>query len=139
MALGAAVALGAGALGMTGCTGAPRSVPSASASTIGQTLGVGDFGDLAAKEGTVVVDLRPDDAYHHGHLATAINIDIGAANAVTAVRALDRSKTYALYGETGQMSRTARDMFVANGFTKVYDLAGGIRAWYDAGGEINPG
>lgn len=48
----------------------------------------------------------------------------------------DRSTTLAIYCRSGTMSATAAQELNAAGYTDIIDLAGGMRAWTDAGFEL---
>lgn len=47
----------------------------------------------------------------------------------------NRSTTLAVYCRSGTMSRIATEQLASFGYTDVVDLAGGMRAWTDAGFE----
>jgi rhodanese-related sulfurtransferase len=49
---------------------------------------------------------------------------------------LDPTGTYAVYCHSGNRSAAALSMMAQAGFRSAFDLAGGVQAWQDAGGEL---
>ena len=83
--------------------------------------------------GTQVIDVRTPAEFAAGHLQGATNIDVEGTTFSEQIAALDKAGTYAVYCRSGNRSRTATQHMADAGFTKVYDLDGGITAWTAAG------
>ncbi|MFM9984394.1 MAG: rhodanese-like domain-containing protein [Flavobacteriales bacterium] len=77
----------------------------------------------------IVLDVRTPGEFSGGHLANALNIDWNGNNFDTEVKKLDKNKPLFVYCKGGGRSASAADRLRALGFTKVYELAGGILAW----------
>ena len=84
---------------------------------------------LNAKQDAQVVDVRTPEEYNEGHLANAQNINVDGADFSTQVAKLDKSKPVFVYCLAGGRSAGAAEKLKKQGFTEVYDLKGGIRAW----------
>lgn len=89
--------------------------------------------DLAAKmseESVVVIDVRTPSEVSEGYIKGAHQfIDINGSSFETEIGKLDKSKTYIMYCRSGGRSSRAADYMVNNGFSKVYNLAGGITSY----------
>ena len=121
---------------LTGCSSSPLSPTvgptAATAPAAGSSLPPADFAAAAKLPNTTLVDVRTPSEFGSEHLAGAVNIDFA-----TKVMALDKTKSYAVYCRSGNRSKVAMTMMMQQGgFTKVFDLAGGINAWKSANGEV---
>jgi|JI10StandDraft_1071094.scaffolds.fasta_scaffold161423_3 rhodanese-related sulfurtransferase len=78
----------------------------------------------------VVIDVRTPEEVAEGYIQGAdkfINYNGSAFD--TEISQLDKSKTYVIYCRSGGRSAKASQIFVDKGFTKVYNLLGGISNW----------
>ena len=100
-----------------------------------ETITATEASDLVAQapEGLVVLDVRTPDEFATGHLAGAVNLDYYASDFADDLAALDREVPYLLYCRSGNRSAEARETMRGLGFTEVYEIAGGITAWTEAG------
>ena len=89
--------------------------------------GSGDF---------VILDIRTPEEFNAGRIAGSINIDFYEANFASELDKLDKDKTYFVYCNSGNRSGTAMGTMRDLGFVDVYDLDGGIQAWYNSGFDI---
>lgn len=125
---------------VAGCSDSTDDAAASEATTVtqvdGQTLAPEEFGELAADDGVIVLDVRTAEEYASGHLPDAINIDVTAADFESKLAELDPGTTYAVYCKTGRRSQTALATMSDAGFTSVADLAGGISAWIAAGKTV---
>ena len=102
-----------------------------------KTIGVEEFERVAKEPGVVVLDVRTGTEYRKGHLKDATLIDIQQPKEFEQkIKALDKSKTYAVYCAIGGRSAKACKQLDALGFAKVYNLDGGIKAWEKAGKPV---
>lgn len=87
--------------------------------------------DAAIKKApdAIVLDVRTPGEFSGGHLANALNIDWNGNNFDAEVKKLDKNKPLFVYCKVGGRSASAADRLRALGFTKVYELSGGILAW----------
>ena len=111
--------------------------PSASANRAGFTdIGVEEFARLAADHQNVILDVRTPHEYQMGHLAGSFNLDINAPDFSERIKALDRNKTYLVHCASGVRSARACGKLAQLDFPKLYNLAGGIKAWIKAGQPV---
>lgn len=86
--------------------------------------------DLTAKlqeKNTVLIDVRTSTEVASGYIPdTEYFIDINGANFEQKIAELDTTKTYIMYCRSGGRSGKASSYMVKNGFSKVYNLEGGI-------------
>jgi 3-mercaptopyruvate sulfurtransferase SseA len=80
----------------------------------------------------IIVDLRPRDEFlgKHGHIRSAISVPLPELmDRIEEIRKESRGKPVVLVDETDELSHKIRPVFEANGFTWLYVLKGGLRAW----------
>ena len=79
-----------------------------------------------------IIDLRPREEFlgKHGHIRSAISVPIPEImERLEHIRKESKGKPVVLVDETDELSHKARPIFEANGFTWLYVLKGGLRAW----------
>ncbi|MCP4309008.1 MAG: rhodanese-like domain-containing protein [bacterium] len=81
----------------------------------------------------LVLDIRTPEEFAGGHLTGAINVDYYADDFEAQLRHLDLEVPYVMYCNSGNRSSNALPVMDSIGFTEVYELDGGIQAWYSAG------
>jgi rhodanese-related sulfurtransferase len=81
----------------------------------------------------VVLDIRTAEEFASGHLAGAINVDYYASDFEAQLAQLDLTVPYVMYCNSGNRSSNALPLMDSIGFEEVYELDGGIQAWYSAG------
>ena len=124
--------------GTSACSsGAPES--GSTKPPTGQHLAASKFLTVLQSPGTIVLDVRTQAEFSSGRLPRAKNIDLRRSDFGTRIAALDKKATYVIYCQTGKRSAEALQQMAAAGFTHVYDLTGGMSAWYDIGGTVMPG
>ena len=101
--------------------------PAAADQLIEDNAGSGDF---------VILDIRTPEEFNAGRIAGSVNIDFYEANFASELDKLDKDKTYFVYCNSGNRSGTAMGTMRDLGFIDVYDLDGGIQAWYNSGFDI---
>lgn len=80
----------------------------------------------------VIVDLRPREEFlgKHGHIRSAISVPLAElGDRMEEIRKESKGRPVVLVDETDQLSHQVRPMFEASGFTWLYVLKGGLRAW----------
>ncbi|MCT4624064.1 MAG: rhodanese-like domain-containing protein [Schleiferiaceae bacterium] len=89
------------------------------------------------EEGDVVImDVRSLDEFESGHIIGAMNQDVRNEDFTESIKKMDKSKTYVVYCHSGRRSAHASEILKDNGFTKVYNVQGGISAWQQDGYEV---
>lgn len=94
------------------------------------------FLTTASQPGVVVVDVRTPAEYAAGHIDGAVNIDVESSDFDAQIAKLDKGTTYAVYCHSGRRSGIATGKMGDAGFTKVYNLKGGISDLASAGGQV---
>lgn len=150
-ALAAAALLAVAALATAACSSDSSDdepADTTSSTTTSATASVGPTADIAARldakafaqrlgqPGVVPLDVRTPAEYADGHIAGAKNIDVQAGDFAQRVAALDKAASYAVYCRSGNRSQTAVAAMRAAGFTRVFDLVGGITAWTAEGNPV---
>jgi rhodanese-related sulfurtransferase len=80
-------------------------------------------------QGALVLDLRPKDAFEAGHIGEARNVP--AAELESSAESLKRwrERTVITYCDNGVAAASAVRVLTKLGFTKVFNLQGGLNAW----------
>ena len=99
---------------------------------------VGDVAAIVAEPPAdlVILDIRTPEEFVAGHIAGAINIDYYAADFEDRLRELDISVPYVMYCNSGNRSSNALPLMDSIGFEEVYELDGGIQAWFSDGNAV---
>lgn len=82
----------------------------------------------AEQEGVTIIDVRSPAEYAEGHLPGSLNINVEDPTFAAQIAELDTAGTYALYCRSGNRSRVAEEAMLAEGFTNVFGLEGGVGA-----------
>jgi len=97
-------------------------------------LAATDFStQLGAASSPLLLDVRTPGEFAKGHLARAVNVDWYAGGFERRTAGLDRSRPVFVYCLSGDRSAKAAQALAARGFSRVFDLRGGIIAWRAAG------
>ena len=88
-----------------------------------------------AGEDFALVDVREDTEWSAGHAAGAIHLGKGVIERDVEQTIPDTGKKIVLYCGGGFRSALAADALQTMGYTNVLSLAGGWRAWNEAGLE----
>jgi rhodanese-related sulfurtransferase len=80
-------------------------------------------------QGALVIDLRPQEAFEAGHIGEARNVP--AADIESQAESLKkwRDRTVITYCDSGVNGAGAARTLAKLGFTKVFNLDGGLNAW----------
>ena len=89
-----------------------------------------EFQNLMKSPDAVVMDVRTPSEVSEGYIkGTTVFVNINGSDFEQKLAALDKSKTYLVYCRSGGRSMAACNQLAANGFTKIYNLQGGISNW----------
>lgn len=128
-----------GAVLLGACGGATATIEAPATQSI-QLISPTEAGQLltdnAGSDDFVILDIRTPEEFNSGRIAGSVNIDFYEANFADELDKLDKNKTYFVYCNSGNRSGTAMGTMKDLGFTDVYDLDGGIQAWYSSGFSI---
>jgi rhodanese-related sulfurtransferase len=95
-----------------------------------------EFERLAKQPDTVILDVRTPGEYAAGHVKDAKLINWNDKTFGEQIAKLDKGKTYLVYCAVGGRSAKACSKLDGLGVAKVYNLAGGIKAWETAGKPV---
>jgi rhodanese-related sulfurtransferase len=82
----------------------------------------------------IVLDIRTPAEYQSGHIIGALLYPLQELEEKTPD--LDKSTDIIVYCGTGARSENASKILLDNGFSRVYDLVGGLDAWKKAGFQV---
>jgi rhodanese-related sulfurtransferase len=88
---------------------------------------------LINRDDALIVDVREPSEYGGGHVLGAKNVPLSRVAASGADLAKRKDKPVIVYCEVGNRSTSAAAALRKHGFTHVFNLAGGMKAWRDAG------
>ena len=80
-----------------------------------------------------IIDVRSPEEFAGQHINNAINIDWNGDNFESKIGKFDKSKPIFVYCMSGGRSKQAAEKLGNMGFTKIYELQGGIMKWNAAG------
>ena len=80
-------------------------------------------------QGALVIDLRPSEAFATGHVAGARQMSGEQILKASDTLKKQKEKVVVVYDDTGSLGASAVRQLAAQGFTKAFNLRGGIAAW----------
>src|SRR4051794_7622531 len=91
---------------------------------------------LAAGQNVRLIDVREDNEWQTAHAAGAEHLGKGIIERDIETEVPDKSTELILYCGGGYRSALAADVLQSMGYTNVFSMAGGWKAWKESGGEI---
>jgi rhodanese-related sulfurtransferase len=91
---------------------------------------------LIEQDNLIVIDVRTPEEYQSGHIPGAININVNDPSFQEKAKTIDSNKKILVYCRSGHRSTIASNQLKDLGFTKIYNLKGGIMAWEKENGKI---
>lgn len=85
------------------------------------------------KKGAVLVDVREDNEWESGHVSNAIHMGRGIIERDIVQTYPEKDTELILYCGGGFRSALSADMLQKMGYTNVFSMAGGWKAWKDSG------
>jgi len=98
---------------------------------------VADTRDRLAKAGARLIDVREDDEWRAGHATGAEHLGKGIIERDIEATVPDKSTELILYCGGGYRSALAADVLQGMGYTNVWSMAGGWKAWQDSGAPVD--
>jgi rhodanese-related sulfurtransferase len=86
-----------------------------------------------------LVDVREDNEWDAAHAKPALHLGKGIIERDIEAQVPDKATELILYCGGGFRSALAADVLQNMGYTNVYSMAGGWKAWKDAGAPIDEG
>jgi rhodanese-related sulfurtransferase len=91
---------------------------------------------LSADDGARLIDVREDNEWQAGYAARAAHLGRGIIERDIETQVPDKATELILYCGGGYRSALAADNLQRMGYTRVYSLAGGWKAWQDSGAPV---
>ncbi|MEC7863981.1 MAG: thioredoxin domain-containing protein [Bacteroidota bacterium] len=101
-------------------------------SQIIENIGAEKFQKLICQEDGIIIDVRTLQEFSSGHIKDATNIDFYADDFTDKLKVVRKDVPIYVYCRSGGRSSLAASKMEKLGFTKVYNLVGGIGAWDSA-------
>ncbi len=101
-----------------------------------ELITVEEMDQLLEMKKVQLIDVRTPKEYEKGHISGAINIDFRDANFESLISSVDKTKPVAVYCGRGGRSAACASVMQKAGFTKIYDLDGGISEWKYKGKKV---
>jgi rhodanese-related sulfurtransferase len=83
-----------------------------------------------------LIDVREDHEWNDAHAAGSVHLGKGIIERDIETTVPDKDTELILYCGGGYRSALAGDALQKMGYTNVFSLAGGWKAWKEAGGEV---
>lgn len=83
-----------------------------------------------------LIDVREDNEWDAAHAAGAIHLGKGIIERDIETTVPDKNTELILYCGGGYRSALAGDALQRMGYTNVFSMAGGWKAWQESGGEV---
>lgn len=99
-------------------------------------LSAAEFNRKSSRKDAIVVDVRTSGEYASGHLPNAVLIDFNQPDFMQKMQQYNTSTELLIYCASGNRSSRALLQLTKAGYSRVYDLTGGIAAWRSAGYKI---
>ncbi|MFB9051465.1 thioredoxin domain-containing protein [Formosa undariae] len=94
------------------------------------TFTVSQFANVMSEQPElVVIDVRTPEEFAGGHIEGAINYNWKSENFGSQIANLDKSKEVLVYCLSGARSGKAAAAMRLEGFTKIYEMQGGLMKW----------
>ncbi|MDX2304906.1 MAG: rhodanese-like domain-containing protein [Microscillaceae bacterium] len=84
---------------------------------------------IQSEPDAIILDVRSEPELSEGFVPNHTMINFLSPDFAEKVATLDKDKVYLLYCRSGGRSERACQMMEGMGFTKLYNLLGGIQAW----------
>lgn len=92
--------------------------------------------EISKIEDVQLIDVRTQEEYEEGYIEGFQNIDYYSDDFTKDIEKLDKSKPVIVYCKSGNRSGKCAKKMEEAGFSKVYDLEGGITQWKFKGFEV---
>jgi phage shock protein E len=83
-----------------------------------------------------IIDIRTPQEFSEGHIEGAVNINYYDNNFLDQVAKYDKNQPIFIYCRSGNRTTSASKKIADFGFTKIYDLEGGILYWMKNNNEV---
>jgi rhodanese-related sulfurtransferase len=97
------------------------------------SLSVTEASGLLTEKKAVIIDVRENSEWSEGHISGAIHIPLAQLPERLAELKAYQSSPIITQCRSGKRSAQAADVLKSAGFSKVYNMEGGLNAWDKAG------
>jgi rhodanese-related sulfurtransferase len=94
---------------------------------------------IAQNPAARLIDVREDNEWQAAHAVSAVHLGKGIIERDIEREVPDKTTELILYCGGGYRSALAADVLQQMGYSNVFSMAGGWKAWKESGGEINEG
>lgn len=94
-----------------------------------------DLSEKLQSDSIQLVDVRTPKEYRAGFIKTAQNINYFSSSFSSDIAVLDKERPIYVYCRSGKRSGKSVRTFRESGFTKIYNLEGGLLHWKEKGLE----
>ncbi len=101
-----------------------------------EIITVADMEEALKADDVQVIDVRTKREFASGHIAAAKNIVYQGDNWDSQVASLDKDKPVYVYCAKGGRSAKCAMILQEAGFTKIFDLDGGVTKWVNEGKPV---
>lgn len=119
-----------GVVALAGCGGSPATA---------KTVDAKEWLSVLAQGNVTILDVRTPAEFAASHVKDAVNLDVEASTFNGKIAMLDKDATYVVYCHSGRRSGIATTAMAQAGFTRVYNLAGGLTDLQAAGATVVAG
>ncbi|HEY3102633.1 MAG TPA: rhodanese-like domain-containing protein [Pyrinomonadaceae bacterium] len=91
---------------------------------------------LTANPNAQLIDVREDNEWDAAHAADAVHLGKGIIERDIETSVADKSTELILYCGGGYRSALAADVLQKMGYTNVFSMAGGWKAWKESGAPV---
>jgi rhodanese-related sulfurtransferase len=91
---------------------------------------------INSTSGALIIDVRTPEEFAQGHINGAQLMNIYDQDFEQKVAALPKDKPVFVYCRSSNRSMQAVPAFQKVGFKQIYELAGGMNAWYASGKQV---
>lgn len=124
-------------LAVAGCggqAGAPANQAVVDLTNLPVNVDVSTVENLRQQEDVLILDVREDWEYNDGHIPNAVLVPLGTIP--NRLGEIPRDKTVIAVCRSGNRSSQATNFLREQGFENVHNMVGGMKAWSQAGYEI---
>ena len=101
-------------------------------------LSTEDFSRYTTDSTCILLDVRTHEEFQSGHIPGALMIDYYREDFADRISTLDKAKTTYIYTAVQEGAAVApAKMMQEQGFDRLYNLDGGIKAWTEAGSTVS--
>lgn len=101
-----------------------------------EIISVADMEEALKADDVQLIDVRSKGDYASGHIKDAKNIVYQGENWDKQVASLDKDKPVYVYCAKGGRSARCASLLEEAGFTKIFDLDGGVTKWINEGKAV---